>query len=166
MKLANLETGQLIPSFYSRFALNRALPSRIGLPPTKRFASTASNMNAMEKKSNVTRKSGRHLRVPVLPIEEEAIKAKAAEAGLSIAAYLRNVGMGYPLKSMMDARLVLQLAKINGDQGRLGGLLKLWLTNSEKLGPHDPEQMRRVIHGVLERIVTMQTEMLKLVKME
>ena len=43
-----------------------------------------------------TRKQGRHLRVPVLPEEEAAIKQKAAETGLSVAAYLRNVGLGYP----------------------------------------------------------------------
>jgi hypothetical protein len=118
----------------------------------------------METKSKATRKSGRHLRVPVLPEEEDAIKAKAAQAGLSIAAYLRNVGMGYPIKGVIDQDLVLKLAKINGDQGRLGGLLKLWLTNSEKLSHQDPEQMRRVIHCVLERIVTMQIAMLDLVK--
>jgi hypothetical protein len=45
----------------------------------------------------------------------------------------------------------------------LGGLLKLWLTNSEKLSHQDPEQMRRVIYGALERIVTMQIAMLDLV---
>lgn len=48
-----------------------------------------------KKKATMTRKSGRHLRVPVLPDEEEAIKEKARQAGLSVAAYLRNVGMGY-----------------------------------------------------------------------
>lgn len=57
-------------------------------------------MNAMEKKkANVTRKNGRHLRVPVLPNEEAIIKEKAAGSSLSTAAYLRNVGMGYPIKS-------------------------------------------------------------------
>jgi hypothetical protein len=83
----------------------------------------------------------------VLPEEEEAIKENARQAGLSVAAYLRNVGMGYRIQGVIDAELVGQLAKINADQGRLGGLLKLWLSNSEKLGSHDPDQMRRVIHG-------------------
>ena len=78
--------------------------------------------------------------------------------------YLRNVGMGYKIKGVIDAQLVLQLAKINGDQGRLGGLLKLWLTNSEKLGKEDPDNMRRVIHGVLDRITTMQSAMLELAR--
>jgi len=71
--------------------------------------------------------------------------------------------MGYKIESVIDANLVLQLAKINGDQGRLGGLLKLWLTNREKLGSQDPEHMHRLIHGVLDRIITMQSGLLKLV---
>lgn len=117
----------------------------------------------MERKNAATRKSGRHLRVPVLPEEEEAIKAKAKHASLSVAAYLRNVRMGYTMHGVIDAELVRQLAKINGDQGRLGGLLKLWLTNSEKLGSEDPDHMRRLIYGVLDKIVTMQGAVLKLV---
>ncbi|WP_028230472.1 conjugal transfer transcriptional regulator TraJ [Paraburkholderia mimosarum] len=115
-----------------------------------------------KKKAKTTRKSGRHLRVPVLPDEEEAIKEKARQAGLSVAAYLRNVGMGYRIQGVIDAELVRELAKINGDQGRLGGLLKLWLTNSEKLGNQDPDQLRRLIHGVLDRIITMQSALLRL----
>lgn len=116
-----------------------------------------------KKKATTTRKSGRHLRVPVLPDEEEAIKEKARQAGLSVAAYLRNVGMGYEIEGVIDAELVRQLAKINGDQGRLGGLLKLWLTNSEKLGNQDPDHQRRLIHGVLDRIISMQSALLRLV---
>ncbi|AMV41193.1 conjugal transfer transcriptional regulator TraJ [Paraburkholderia caribensis] len=117
----------------------------------------------MDRKIATTRKNGRHLRVPVLPEEEEAIKTKARQAGLSVAAYLRNVGMGYQIKGVIDAELVGELAKINADQGRLGGLLKLWLTNSEKLGTQDPDHLRRVIYGALDRIVTIQSGMLKLV---
>lgn len=83
---------------------------------------------------------------------------------MSMSMYLRNVGIGYQIKGVIDPDLVLKLAKINGDQGRLGGLLKLWLTNSEKLRAHDPDRMRHVIQGVLDRIVSMQTAMLDLVK--
>ena len=80
-----------------------------------------------------TRKNGRHLRVPVLPDEEEKIKNLAAQAGLSTASYLRNIGLGYETKSVLDLKKVDDLAKVNGDLGRLGGLLKLWLTNKEKV---------------------------------
>lgn len=76
-----------------------------------------------------TRKAGRHLRVPVLPEEEAQIKNNAAAAGLAVAAYLRTVGLGYQVTGILDNQRVEELARINGDLGRLGGLLKLWLTD-------------------------------------
>lgn len=77
----------------------------------------------------LTRKAGRHLRVPVLPDEEAEIKRLAASVGLSVATYLRNVGLGYQVTGILDNKRVEELARINGDLGRLGGLLKLWLTD-------------------------------------
>ncbi len=122
-------------------------------------------MNArMDNEVKATRKGSTPIKVWCLPEEKASIEENARKAGMSVSMYLRNVGMGYRIKGVIDAELVLKLAKINGDQGRLGGLLKLWLTNSQKLSSQDPEQMRRVIHGVLERIVTMQIAMLDLVK--
>lgn len=115
----------------------------------------------MNEKKNQARTI--RLKVSCTPKEKTQIEANARAAGMSVSRYLRNVGMGYKIEGVIDAKLVLQLAKINGDQGRLGGLLKLWLTNSEKLGSQDPDHMRRIIHGVLDRVVTMQGAMLKLV---
>nr|WP_061133108.1 conjugal transfer transcriptional regulator TraJ [Caballeronia fortuita] len=118
----------------------------------------------MDNEVKATRKGSTPIKVWCLPEEKASIEENARKAGMSVSMYLRNVGIGYRIKGVIDAELVLKLAKINGDQGRLGGLLKLWLTNSEKLSSQDPEQMRRVIHGVLERIVTMQIAMLDLVE--
>jgi hypothetical protein len=98
-----------------------------------------------------------HLRVPVFPDEEQSIKDQATTAGLSIAAYLRAVGLGYEIKGIVDHQQVEKLARINGDLGRLGGLLKLWLTKDERLAQFDPDQMRQTIHLVLDKIATSQT---------
>lgn len=118
----------------------------------------------MKKATDATRRGSTPIKVWCLPEEKADIEENARKAGMSVSMYLRKVGMGYQIKGVIDAELVLKLAKINGDQGRLGGLLKLWLTNSEKLAGQDPDQLRRVIHGVLERIVTMQADLLRLVK--
>ena len=37
-----------------------------------------------------------------------------------------------PIRSTVDQAAILELAKINGDLGRLGGLLKMWLTNRDR----------------------------------
>lgn len=70
-----------------------------------------------------------HLRVPVFPEEKEEIERQARQAGLSVARYLREVGQGYEIKGITDYERVRELARINGDLGRLGGMLKLWLTD-------------------------------------
>ncbi|WP_419593755.1 plasmid mobilization protein, partial [Thiolapillus sp.] len=69
-----------------------------------------------------------HLRVPVLQEERQIIERQAKQAGMSVARYLREVGQGYPINGIVDDEQVRELARINGDLGRLGGLLKLWLT--------------------------------------
>lgn len=82
-----------------------------------------------------TRKHGNHLRVPVLPEEESVSKENAAKACLTVAEYLRRLGLGHVIKSTLDSQYVLQIVKINADQGRLGGLLKLWLTGAPNWQP-------------------------------
>ena len=73
----------------------------------------------MTDEKRPTRK--KRLRVPVLPDEEVAIKKMAASTGLPVAAYLRRVGLGYPVHSTLDHKGAEALASINGDLGRLGG---------------------------------------------
>jgi hypothetical protein len=87
----------------------------------------------------------RHLRVPVRPDEAEEIKRLAGAAGTSVAAYLRNVGLGYQVKSILDHKRVEELARINGDLGRLGGLLKLWLTNDARTAAFGSATIRAVL---------------------
>ena len=113
-----------------------------------------------DKLKTPTRKNGRHLRVPVLPNEETQIKSNAAIAGLSIAEYLRRVSLGYQIQSTIDKDYVLQLSKINADQGRLGGLLKLWLTQDLRVAHFD----HRTIKILLNRIRVTQDAMLDVVK--
>ena len=73
-----------------------------------------------------------HLRVPVTEVEATSIQAYARASGLSVASYLRKLGLGHTVTSILDLERVTALSKVNADLGRLGGLLKLWLTNDER----------------------------------
>jgi len=99
------------------------------------------------------------LRVPVLPIEEAEIKSKATDAGLPVAEYLRNLGLGYQVPSIVDSRQVDSLLKINGDLGRLGGLIKLWLTNDKRTKLIGKSQL----HMTLDSIRNTQSAMLDVI---
>lgn len=107
---------------------------------------------------SLTRKLGRHLRVPVLPNEEQEIKANAAMC-ISTAEYLRRLGLGYQIHGIIDQKSILELSKIHADLGRLGGLLKLWLTNDERLAHIEPKTMT----VLFDRIKLTQEAMLEVV---
>lgn len=81
---------------------------------------------------NTTRKNTPPVRVYCLPEERERIKSLAASSGRTTSNYLLTVALGYPVTHILDNNCVEELARINGDLGRLGGLLKLWLTNDER----------------------------------
>jgi len=78
----------------------------------------------------------RTLRVVVSARERAQVEERAKIAGLSVSAYLRAAGLHQPIRSVLDHQAVCELAKVNGDQGRLGRLLKLWLT--ERAGQDAP----------------------------
>jgi hypothetical protein len=120
---------------------------------------TATKKETMAHQKKPTRKH-KHLRVPVLPDEEEQIKRQARAAGLAVAAYLRSVGLGYEIRGILDYQRVDDLAKVNADLGRAGGLLKLWLTNDERLRRFSPEQIR----DVLTKIEANQDALRKVIK--
>ncbi|PTQ89947.1 hypothetical protein C8R30_1397 [Nitrosomonas nitrosa] len=104
------------------------------------------------------------LRVPVLPIEEAEIKNKATDAGLTVAEYLRNLGLGYQVPSIVDSRQVDSLLKINGDLGRLGGLIKLWLTNDKRTKLIGKLQLHLTLDSIRNTQSTMLDVIMKLKK--
>jgi hypothetical protein len=110
----------------------------------------------MEKDhKKLTRLKHKVLRVPVLPEEEKVIKKMATSAGLPVAVFLRNVGMGYQVRGILDNKRVEELARINGDLGRLGGLLKLWLTDD----PRTLQYGQSTIRALLSKIEDTQNNM-------
>jgi hypothetical protein len=93
-----------------------------------------------------------HLRVPVLPIEKTAIKQNAANCAMSVSAYLRTLGLHYKPKGIFDADAAMEMSKVNSDLGRLGGLLKMWLTNNDGWQAVAKEQALPNIHALLHDI--------------
>ena len=96
----------------------------------------------------VTRKGSPPIKVYCLPEEKRRIEAQAQQAGMSAARYLREVGQGYQITGVVDYEQVRELARINGDLGRLGGLLKLWLTNDERVAQFGESTIRAVLSRI------------------
>ena len=114
----------------------------------------------MEEKKPTTRKDSPPIKVYCLPEERQPIESNAARVGLPLSSYLLTLGFGYEPKGVVDGEKIDDLMRINGDLGRLGGLLKLWLTD-------DPRTARfgdATILALLGRIEATQDEMSRLMK--
>ena len=81
-------------------------------------------------------------------LEERAeIEVRAAQTGLSVSAYMRAAGLNHPVRSVLDLKAVADLVRVNGDLGRVAGLLKLWLAEKRGQGasPVDVEALMKVL---------------------
>jgi hypothetical protein len=89
------------------------------------------------------------LLVVVNAAERDAIEARAKATGLSVSSYLRATGMGRHIwgNAALNHEQVLALAKVNADQGRLGGLLKMWLVDRPGRGASEFE-VRRLLNEI------------------
>jgi hypothetical protein len=102
------------------------------------------------KKKKPTRKGSTPIYVWVTPDEKMEIEDFARQCGCSTSGFLRMLGLNYMPKSIVDNDRVEVLAKINGDLGRLGGLLKLWLTNDERTANFSEATIRAVLSRILD----------------
>ena len=116
--------------------------------------------SAAETPGKFTRKASPPLKVYCLPEERALIQANARAAGLSASAFLLAVGQGYQVQGITDYERVRELARINGDLGRLGGLLKLWLTDDVRTAQFGESTVRRL----LARIEATQDQMADVMK--
>jgi len=112
----------------------------------------------MDDERRPTRKGSPPIKVYVCPDERALIEENARCAGLSIARYLREVGQGYQVKGVMDYQYVRELVRVNGDLGRLGGLLKLWLSDDMRTAGFTIA----TILALLSKIEALQDEMTQL----
>lgn len=99
----------------------------------------------MDNEKRTTRKGSPPIKVYCLPEERAAIEASARAAGLSLSSFLLAVGQGYRATSITDYQQVRELARINGDLGRLGGLLKLWLTDDVRTATFGEPAIRALL---------------------
>jgi hypothetical protein len=91
----------------------------------------------------------RPINVWVTAEERAQIERLAAATSLPVSVYLRTLGLGYEPKSLLDAERVGELLRACGDLGRLGGLLKLWLSERPGQGASQVE-IRTLLHSIGE----------------
>jgi len=96
--------------------------------------------------------------------EYEEIKEKASNTGLSSSAYLRNLGMNYPIKSVVDQRALSELVKSKADLGRLGGLFKLWLESENGTWGDLGDRRYEDISDLVDDLIAKEDELLQIAR--
>lgn len=74
----------------------------------------------------------KYIKARVTSDEYEEVNHLSKMYGVTTSDYLRSIALNYPLKSRVDQLAFLELQKCRGDLGRLGGLLKMWLSNKDR----------------------------------
>lgn len=74
--------------------------------------------------------------------EYQQICAISANCQLSLSTFAKRLCLGYQPPSKADAQAVLELLRVNADLGRLGGLLKFWLSEPDR----NANEVRRLLH--------------------
>ncbi|MCA5967361.1 plasmid mobilization protein [Pseudomonas sp. P129] len=102
-------------------------------------------MTSGTKQKTTARRRGKPIEVWVTDEEKAMISERANEAGMSRSGYLRALGLNSPIRSVVDLTAVADLAKVNGDLGRVAGLLKLWLAEKNGQGASSVEVERMMV---------------------
>ncbi len=77
------------------------------------------------------------------PEEYKSVSAKAAQANLSISQYVKTVILGYEVKSQVDAVAVLELTRATASLAKVGGLLKMGLSENPTM-----KELRPLLHSI------------------
>ena len=84
------------------------------------------------------------------PEEYNAVQASARRAGLSLSTFSKRVCLGTPVPSLEHQEARLELRRIKGDLGRLGGLVKQALAEGAD---------RALVHKLLHELDARQREL-------
>jgi hypothetical protein len=103
----------------------------------------------------------RPIKVYVSGRERLEIERRAERVKLPVSTMMRDLALGFVLRSAFDRDAISALIKLHADQGRLGGLLKLWLTDRK-----GEAVSVTGVRSVLQQIESLQMELVHLVMTE
>ena len=94
------------------------------------------------------------LRTYLTPEEHAQIRASANKAGLSLSTFSKRVCLGFSVPSLEHQEARIELRRLKGDLGRLGGLVKQAMANGAD---------RQIVHRLLHELDARQREVQKAV---
>lgn len=87
----------------------------------------------------------KYIKVILTEDEKSKIEKNAELAKISSSQYLRDLGLGYKPKSLVDIMVIQEVRSLKSDMNKVGGLLKLLLSGQKV----DPKEFRSTVNGLL-----------------
>lgn len=103
---------------------------------------------------------GKSVKIRVNELEHEEINRRANMYGVTTSTYIRNIALNYPITSKVDYLSLMELGKCRADLGRLGGLLKMWLSNKDRRAGLDEIEVK----SLYKEIEAKQEELIELAR--
>lgn len=94
------------------------------------------------------------IRARVTENEKLKLQELATAHGLSLSEYLRRAGLSQEVIHRTEVKAVVELAKINADQARIGNLLKMAFDGDDSLGVDQLIAEIRHTQQVLKAVVS------------
>jgi len=139
------------PDLFAKVSLNVLYPE----PP---------NQNDGHRiKGGILKKRKCFIKMYLTASDRAKIVQAAKDCGMSLSMYIRTFALGNVPVSNMDLDEMSKVMKVHADIGRLGGLLKMFLTNDERLNDMGREMGVATIDGTLVDIRATQAKLLELV---
>ena len=91
------------------------------------------------------------------------IQEKAKISGLSMSAFLQALALNQKVRSVLDLHAVTDIVKVNGDLGRVAGLLKLWMLEKRGQGAsaHSVEVLMNGFRLLQKKMMDLMSKALK-----
>lgn len=96
--------------------------------------------------------------------EKERITQIARMYGMSTSTYVKSVALGYKPIPLVEVKHVNQLMEVNADLGRLGNLLKYWLSSDPKYQVATKMKIEKVLPKLLIEIAEEKLELFSIIK--
>ena len=120
-------------------------------------------MAQIQKRSDKRRRT-QAVCVRLTPDESRVVQANARNTGLSPAGLMRTLAVGHEPISVIDSSHILKLIRLNGDLGRVGGLLKLWLSEDQSITLHHRKEINQWRDAMLTNQAELQTAINNILK--
>lgn len=147
--------------------LNPATFKKVGVCRRTTKCLAVKKKNSEMKNDNKQKKNNKYEQIHfrISQEDKEIISENARKCNLTVGEYLRQVGCGYTPKNNEHLERIHDLIIVNGDLGRLGGLLKLWLTDQLKVSYYHRKGIVRLLHEIEYNRLQLEEIMEKILKM-